>query len=377
MENRLLLLLLTLIPGIGPARIKAISSYLNDLSDVLQADVHQLMQVPGIGEPLARQIHHFLHHTEKRQEAERAVFEQMAKLQNCGGHMVTMLDPGYPPLLREIYDPPPCLFVRGKLPQTENPALAIVGTRQSSQYGKECTALLCRELVKSGFAIFSGLAFGIDMAAHTATLEQGGVTVAVLASGVDSIYTDPQGKLWPKIIERGAIISEEWIGSELSPGKFPKRNRLISGMTLGTIVVESDLKGGALITAATALEQNREVFAVPGSIFSRTSQGTNRLIQQGQAKAVMNADDILYELGSRFSKKTSTKPATEGSTPSIRLTPEEQTVMRSIGDLPIHIDALAALTKIDVSTLLVHLFELELKAAIEQQPGQFFRKKGL
>ncbi len=375
MENRLLLLLLTLIPGIGPARIKAISGYLNDLSDVLQDDVHQLMQVPGIGEPLARQIHHFLHHTEKRQEAERAVLEQMAKLQNCGGHMVTMLDPGYPSLLREIYDPPPCLFVRGKLPQTESPGLAVVGTRQASQYGKECTSLLCRELVKSGFTIFSGLAFGIDMAAHTATLEQEGVTVAVLASGVDSIYTDPHGKLWPKIIERGAIISEEWIGSELTPGKFPKRNRLISGLTLGTIVVESDLKGGALITAATALEQNREVFAVPGSIFSRTSQGTNRLIQQGQAKAVMNADDILYELGGRFIKKAVTKLAVEGSTPSFHLTPEEHTVMRSMGDSLIHIDALAALTAMDVSTLLVHLFELELKSAIEQQPGQFFQKK--
>jgi DNA processing protein len=376
MENNILLLVLTLIPGIGPARIKAITRHLhNRLTDILQTDVNELMEVPGIGQPLARQIYHFLHHTETRQAAEKAAEAQIAELHRYNAKAVTILDPDYPPLLKEIYDPPPCLFVRGKLPPATTPALSIVGTRHASPYGKQSTALLCHDLAHAGIAIFSGMAYGIDMVAHAATLEHGGITVAVLATGVDTIYTDPEGKLWPKILEQGALISEEWIGSTLSPGKFPKRNRIISGISAGTIVIESDLKGGSLITAATALEQNREVFAVPGSIFSRTSRGTNKLIQQGQAKAVMNVDDILDELGSRFTKKTASNPATLESLPTIQLTPEEQSVMQSMGTSPIHIDALSTLSTIDVSTLLVHLFELELKSVIVQQPGQFFQKK--
>ena len=237
--------------------------------------------------------------------------------------------------------------------------------------------MLCRDLVNFGVSIYSGMAYGIDMAAHDATLQSGGLTVAVLASGVDTIYTDPKGKLWPKIIEQGALISEEWLGSELSPAKFPKRNRIISGISAGTIVVESDTKGGALITAAGALEQNREVFAVPGSIFSPTSRGTNKLIQQGQAKAIMNADDIITELGPQFIKSCPALQASQTIAPDISLTSAERSILLAMGTEFIHIDALATATAIDIPSLLVHLFELELKSAIMQQPGQFFRKKTL
>jgi DNA processing protein len=376
MEERVLLLALTLIPGIGPARIKAITTHLpGRLTDVLHLDLNELMQISGIGESLARQIHHFLHHTATRDEAEKAAEKQVVELQRCNASMITILDPDYPPLLKEIYDPPPCLFVRGTLPDVNHTALAIVGTRYASQYGKQATAILCRDLVNCGVVIFSGLAYGIDMAAHVATLENGGITVAVLASGVDTIYTDPKGKLWPKIIERGALISEEWIGSELSPGKFPKRNRIISGITSGTIIIESDLKGGSLITATSALEQNREVFAVPGSIFSRTSRGTNKLIQQGSAKAVMSTEDIIAELGPQFVKYCSEKPLLQDHTQPSHHTSIEQAILQSMSAEPIHIDTLAVATGIDVSPLLVHLFELELKAAVVQQPGQFFQKR--
>jgi len=376
MENNTLLLLLSLIPGIGTARIKAITEHLHDrLTDVLHSDVADLMQVQGIGEPLARQIYTFLHHTGTRQAAEKAVEEQISGLQRLNAAAVTILDPDYPALLREIYDPPPCLFVRGTLPPADSPGLAVVGTRHASLYGRQSTELLCRELVNNSISINSGMAYGIDMAAHAAALECGGQTVAVLASGVDTIYTDPKGKLWPKIIEHGALISEEWLGSDLSPGKFPKRNRIISGISAGTIVVESDLKGGSLITAAAALEQNREVFAVPGSIFSRTSRGTNRLIQQGLAKAVMNGEDIITELGNRFIKSHSPKKDRNENMPLTNLTSEELSILQSMGTEPIHIDALASTTTIDISSLLVHLFELEMKTAIVQQPGQFFQKK--
>jgi DNA processing protein len=375
MEERILLLALTLIPGIGPARIKAITSHLHDrLTDVLHSGLEELMQISGIGESLARQMHHFLHHAETRENALASAEQQIAELPRHHAELITILDPNYPALLKEIYDPPPCLFVRGKLPDTNQPGLAVVGTRYASQYGKQVTALLCRDLANCGVVVFSGLAYGIDMAAHAATLENGGKTVAVLASGVDCIYTDPKGKIWPKIIEKGALISEEWFGSELSPGKFPKRNRIISGITSGTIVVESDLKGGSLITAASALEQNREVFAVPGSIFSRTSRGTNRLIQQGSAKAVMSVDDILSELGPQFTEKCS-RPALQDSSLQGTLTPIEQAIMQCMEREPIHIDTLAIASGIDVSSLLVHLFELELKAAVVQQAGQFFQKR--
>jgi len=376
MKERMLLLALTLIPGIGPARIKAITAHLpGRLGEVLQLGMHDLMEIPGIGESLARQVHHFLHNASTREEALASAEKQITELLRLNGELITILDAGYPPLLKEIYDPPACLFVRGKLPDANRPALALVGTRYASHYGKQVTALLCRDLVNCGVAIFSGLAYGIDMAAHASTLENGGITVAVLASGVDTIYTDPQGKIWPKIIERGALISEEWLGSELSPGKFPKRNRIISGITSGTIVVESDLKGGSLITAASALEQNREVFAVPGNIFARTSRGTNRLIQQGSAKAVMSVEDILTELGAQFAKHCSGKAALQHEALQAELSPTEQAILQCMKGEAMHIDTLAAALGIELSSLLVHLFELELKAAIVQQPGQFFQKR--
>lgn len=371
MDEKILLLALTLIPGIGPARIKAIAAHLRGrFGDVLHLGMIELMQISGIGESLARQMHHFLHHAPSRDEAFASAEKQIAELPRHQAQIITLLDPDYPPLLREIYDPPPCLFVRGKLPVTDTPALAVVGTRYASQYGKQATVLLCRDLVQRGIVIFSGMAYGIDIAAHTAALENGGTTVAVLASGVDTIYTDPNGKLWPKIIERGALISEEWFGSELSPGKFPKRNRIISGISSGTIVVESDLKGGSLITATAALEQNREVFAVPGSIFSRTSRGTNKLIQQGSAKAVMSVDDILTELGPQFAKNCFGKPALQAQVLQSSFTSAEQAILVIMEREPMHIDALAVTSGIDVSSLLVILFELELKAAVVQQPDR-------
>ena len=377
MEERILLLALTLIPGIGPARIKAITAYLpGRMMDVQHLAVNELTLISGIGESLARQVHHFLHHAPTRDEAVTSAEKQIAELPRHNARLVTILDADYPALLKEIYDPPPCLFVRGKLPDASHPGLAVVGTRYASQYGKQVTALLCRDLATCGVVVYSGLAYGIDMAAHTATLQNGGKTVAVLASGVDTIYTDPKGKIWPKIIEQGALISEEWFGSELTPGKFPKRNRIISGITSGTIVVESDLKGGSLITAASALEQNREVFAVPGSIFSRTSRGTNRLIQQGSAKAVMSVDDIISELGPQFTRGCSKTPLLQQNTAQAnQLTPAEQAILQIMDTEPLHIDALAVASGIDVSSLLVLLFELELKAAIVQQPGQFFQKR--
>jgi len=375
MEKRILLLLLTLIPGIGPSRIKAIINHLADITDVLHAEVEELIKIPGIGEPLARQIHDYLHQSRTRDAGIKAAEEQIASLHRYSATLLTILDSDYPPLLKEIYDPPPCLFIRGKLPSSKIPGIAVVGTRKASPYGRECTEMLCRGLVSLGAVIFSGLAYGIDMTAHLAAIENGGETVAVLASGIDFIYTDPQGKLWPKIVAHGALISEEWIGSSLTPGKFPKRNRIISGISAGTLVTESDLKGGALITAANALEQNREVFALPGSIFSKTSRGTNRLIQQGHAKAVMSVEDIVTELWPQFENMLSNNAVLSSNDKEIEFSENERALLQMMKKDPLHIDTLAAETGLDISALLVTLFELEMKNAVRQLPEQFFQKK--
>lgn len=373
-DARTLLLALTLAPGVGPARLKAATDHLPDIGTILHLGRDGLAAIPGIGAKTASLFHEFLHSRSGLDKARDAAARQLEKLGRLGGTMLTLLDPEYPPLLREIYDPPACLFVRGTLPRPGSSGIAVVGTRRASRYGKECAERFCAPLARRGITIYSGLAYGIDMAAHTAALEAGGSTVAVLASGVDTIYTDPKGALWPRIIEHGALVSEEWIGSELSAGKFPKRNRIISGITSGTLVIESDEKGGSLITASNALEQNREVFAVPGSIFSKSSSGTNRLIQRGQAKAVVEPEDLLAEFGPDFARPFAGQQTAgqEGSSPA---SGEEALILQKMGEQPLHIDHLAAATGIGVSALLVHLFELECKGCIEQLPGQLFLRR--
>jgi DNA processing protein len=371
-EAAFLMLVLSRIPGLGPARINAIISRFGGSPDLLRAGADDFQRITGIGEQLSGEIAGFLRQPEKRRAAEQEAIGQFEALERCNARLVTILDPGYPSLLKEIYDPPPVLFIRGSLPNPEQPSIAVVGTRKASAYGKQASMEISGELALRGVLVVSGLAYGIDSAAHEAALRAGGKTVAVLAGGVDDIYTDPRGRLWPKIIEQGALVSEEWFGSEMLPAKFPKRNRIISGMTQGTLVVESDLKGGALITASYALEQNREVFAVPGSIYSGNSRGTNRLIQTGQAKAVLSVDDILEELPAP--PIDTVKQQQEPAIVRTELSREENELMRFIGEEPVHLDTLALRSGLDISVLLVLLFELELKKAVRQLPGQFFQK---
>jgi DNA processing protein len=217
--------------------------------------------------------------------------------------------------------------------------------------------------------VVSGLAFGIDMIAHQTALESGARTLAVLGSGVDAIYTDPKGKLYPRIIENGAIVSEEWLTTAPMAENFPKRNRIISGLSQGVLIVESDVRGGAMITAKYALEQNREVFAVPGSIYSHKSNGTNTLIRESRAKLVISAEDILSEL--RI--ETTAKPKAQ-TLPLPDLSDEELKVYQKLSDTPMHIDDLCEATGLDVSDVLIILFELELKNSVKQLPGKFFQR---
>lgn len=370
-DSLLRILMLSQLPAIGPTRARAILSAFGSDTALLEADSEGLRQIPGIGEALARQTAENLANPAWRGKAQRKAEEQLERAKRLETAIVTILDPAYPELLRQIYDPPLALFVRGTVDALAKPSLAVVGTRRASLYGKRATEQLCRELVNRGLGIVSGMAYGIDMNAHHTTVQNGGVTVGVLGCGVDTIYTDPAGHLWPRILDSGgAIVAEEWFGVEPLPGNFPRRNRLIAGLTLGTLVVESDLKGGSMITAASALEQNREVFAVPGSIFAKVSRGPNTLIQRSHAKAVLSVDDILTELPATALLSTTRQTDAEPSLPA--LSTEESQIIKALEKEPIHIDLIAEKTGMSIDQLLVHLFELELKHVVRQEPGQLF-----
>lgn len=368
----LLLLIISQLPGIGPSRARALVNRFGPSPALLEADYDALHQIPGIGETIARETAERLASPPWRGKAREEAEKQLERAERLHASIVTILDPAYPPLLKEIYDPPLLLFVRGNPEALRLPSLAVVGTRKATSYGKQATEFICREMAGNGYAVFSGLAYGIDMMAHRAAVESDGVTIAVLGCGIDRIYTDPAGRLWPRILERGAIVSEEWIGIKPEPGNFPRRNRLISGLTQGTLIVESDIKGGSMITASCALEQNREVFAVPGSIFSAASRGTNFLIQQNQAKSVHSTGDILAELDP--SRNPALKQQAEAPEP-LALNIEESCIVEALQAGAMHIDLIAEKTGLKIDALLVHLFELELKRIVEQEPGQIFRKR--
>lgn len=370
-SDAIVLLVLSQIPGLGPARINSLLAHIGCSSALFDASSEEFARVPGIGMKLARTIAGFLHNPHDLEQAKQSAERQLSLLDRYQANLITITDPLYPPLLREIFDPPPYLFVRGNIEHAHAPCISVVGTRKASLYGKKAVELICRDLVAEGYTIVSGLAYGVDMAAHKTALDHNGQTVAFLAGGVDNLHTDPTGKIWPRILEQGAIVSEEWLESTITPAKFPKRNRLIAGVSKGTLIVESDRKGGSLITASYALDQNREVFALPGSIFSHTSAGTNALIEKGHAKLVASAEDIIAELspplsGNRKRQQTGQEQQT--------ITPEEKNVLDQLDEEAVHIDLLAETTAMDPSALLVYLFELELKQMVEQLPGQMFRK---
>jgi len=293
---------------------------------------------------------------------------QMERLQNSGTRLLTFWDTDYPTSLKEIYDPPAFLFVKGRIESVDECAVAIVGTRQPSNYGKLVAEKLSVQLAALGITIVSGLAYGIDTAAHQSTVRSGGRTIAVLGSGVDRIYPSENEKLAHRIIEQGAVVSEFPMGCGPDRANFPRRNRLIGGMSLGVIVVEAGEKSGALITASMALEQNREVFAVPGNIDSKKSVGCNALIKEG-AQVVTDVEDVLNVLSPKLGQIEKTPDKTM-ETPG--LTEREQVVFSSLSNQAKHIDDLAKELKLSTSQLLSVLLNLELKNIVKQNPGKLF-----
>jgi len=285
-------------------------------------------------------------------------------------HLVTWLDPDYPPLLREIVDPPLVLYVHGRPDVLARPQLAIVGSRNPTPVGRQNAVAFARALCDAGLAITSGLALGIDAAAHRAALEAGGTTIAVAGTGLDRVYPPSNRELARAIAERGALVSEFPVGTPARPAHFPIRNRLISGLSLGVLVVEAAEHSGSLITARLAAEQGREVFALPGSIHSPLARGCHLLIRQG-AKLVETAAHVLEELGPLAAVSANARlPA---SAPDEALAPNERAVLDNLGYEPTSVDALIERSGLTPDTVSSILLQLELRGLVLVGPGGYQR----
>jgi DNA processing protein len=373
MEDLLPWFTLKNVSGIGNLLFYRLVNHFGSPEKVLAASVSSLRHVPGISSTMAASIAG--HHSTDQ------VFRQIEQCRAKGFHIITQQDPHYPALLLHIPDPPPVLYCYGTL-RNDTCHIAVVGSRKATGYGKTCAKRLCRELASEGVSVVSGMANGIDTAAHIGAIEGRGNTIAVLGSGLGCIYPASNRKLFHRIAENGAVISEFALDTKPKPHHFPQRNRIISGMALGTVVVEAARRSGSLITARLSAEQGREVFAVPGSIHSDTARGTHDLIKQG-AKLVENAQDIIEEVGPHIalnevpSKNVTERTHTTSTTTTLPLTELEEQLLATIGPYPVHIDELARRCDREMGTLTATLCQLELKGIINQEPGKFFLRNSV
>ena len=357
------------VPGIGNLLFKRLIDRFGDPLRVKGASIEELQAVRGVSERLARMI--------LSCRAPEALIRDLDTALGAGCRVITLADTDYPDLLREIPDPPPYLFVRGRLPDL--PMVAVVGSRNASRYGLTAAHRLSGDLVFSGAAVVSGLARGVDTAAHEGALDRQGLTVAVLGSGLGRIYPPENRNLADKIADNGALVSEFPYGAGPEAHHFPIRNRIISGVSLGTVVVEAAAKSGSLITARMAAEQNREVFAVPGSITSFKSSGTHSLIRQG-ARLVETVADILEELPSLQRRvpaglnpgKKNPGESLEMMKKKFNLDFDELSVLKVLDSYPVHIDDILQHVSMEPGTLSAVLLRLELKGMIDQSPGKLF-----
>lgn len=337
----------SLVPEIGPKRLSHLLNRFGDLALAWTASETRLCEAGLDRLPVENLL---------RVRRQLDLDAEMAKIEKAGARLLTLADDDYPALLKKIPDAPTVLYVRGQLVPADDHALSIVGTRRATSYGRDAAYHFAKQLAAQDITIISGLAHGVDSAAHRGALDGGGRTLAVLGCGIDRIYPADNQKLADDILRHGAIISEFPVGTPPDGRNFPRRNRIISGLALGVLVVEAPEKSGALITTTTAAEQGREVFAVPGNIFNPMSGGTNRLIQDG-AKLVMAVEDILEELNI-------THQNAQASTITERIVPAndtEKSLLQLLGADPIHVDDLTRLCGLPVSIVNSTLTILELK----------------
>ncbi len=391
---------LNMIQGVGLKTVEVLRDAFGSAVRALQATSEELEKIERLS-PTMRDLL-------RRKPVQYPIERELELIHAYGCQVVTLYDDAYPPLLKEIDTPPLVLYIRGQLTSEDALSISLVGSRDAKDYGRKVGYRLSFQLAQRGLTVVSGLAKGIDTSAHRGALEAGGRTIAVMGSGLSYIYPATNSTLAEKIEASGALISEFPMEVKPKPRNFPRRNRIISGLTLGTVVVEASNRSGALITARLAGEQGREVFAVPGEIFSELSTGTHKLINNG-AKLINTVDDLLNELPpyvlnhiqseSLTASVPNTDPSQEPhveksdtkseavqpprevpqpvqSTPPPDLTPDEKTVFDAIETPASHIDTIVRTTQLPIGQVSSVLLMLELKGIVQQLPGKQFTKAG-
>jgi len=359
---------LSLLPGLGCALIHRLVDHWGTASAVVQARGRSTHPPPGIGPRLCA----LLADESQVADAGRRAREELARLEQWGGMALCPESPEFPQSLLTIPDPPAVLFCRGNLSLLSRPAVALIGSRAATEYGRRIAFRLASALAGQSLVVVSGAAYGIDAAAHQGALEIGGKTIAVLGCGLDVAYPKPHAPLLAEIAAQGLVLSEYPLGTKPEPFRFPARNRLISGLSRGVVVVEATEKSGSLITAGLALDQGREVLAVPGRIDSPKSSGTHGLIRQG-AHLVRNAEDVLEALSWRQNVQ-SLEPAAVQEKGAQGGSEAESLLLQTLEAYPQDIDALARRTGLTVIALHGLLLQLELQGLVRQLPGQMYER---
>ena len=355
---------LNMIEHVGPVRVRQLLEHFGGAPAILSASRSQLLQVRGIGQETAEAIVGW--------EKSVDLGGEMKRIADFGCHIVTQPDESYPPSLREIYDPPIVVYVKGELSAKDKNAVAMVGSRQTTHYGIETARKLAYQLAYVGVTVVSGGARGIDTAAHQGALAAKGRTVAVLGTGINVVFPPENKELFDRITANGAVITQFPFNRNGDRQSFAIRNRIVAGMTLGTIVVEADMNSGALITSNFATEYGRQVFAVPGRIDSPRSKGCHDLIKKG-AKLCEGAEDVLSEFEYLF--PTSNRPPSAGETgvlPALELSDTEKKVYDALDNEERSIDEVIRASGLPSSTVSVALLSLEMKRVVKQLPGKLF-----
>lgn len=366
MEAKEALIALNMVEHVGPVRLRQLLEHLGDAPAILRASERQLAGIPGIGAETAAAI--------ARWEQTVDLAAELERIRDFGCQAVTPDEDVYPPLLRQIYDPPIVLYVKGQLAARDGNAVAMVGSRHTTHYGQETARKLAYQLAYVGVTVVSGGARGIDTAAHQGALAAKGRTIAVLGTGINRVFPPENADLFHRIADHGALVTQFPFNRPADKQSFPIRNRIVAGMSLGTLVVEADLHSGALITANMAVDYGRQVFAVPGRIDSPQSRGCHDLIKKG-AKLCEGAEDVLTEFEYLFPPSNQTeRPPAAATLPALTLPENEQRLYDLLGAEERTVDELIRLSGLPASAVAASLFSLELKRLARQSPGKLFAR---
>ncbi len=353
------------IRNLGDLAINSLISKFRSPSVIFDAKEPEITSIPGVGKKTFNAINSFDGWNDAEQEVKFLV--------RHGLRIITINDEEYPVNLKNIYNPPPLLYIKGELKENDNYPVAIVGSRLCDHYGRRVTRKIAGGLAEMGITITSGMAMGVDAISHSSCMEKGSRTIAVLGNGIDIAYPPENRDLYKRIVHKGVLISEYPPGTLPEPGNFPERNRLISGISLGVVVIQASENSGSLITASLAVQQNREVFAVPGNIDSKLSAGTNELIKRG-AKLVSGTDDIIEEIVQlRHLVDSKENGGTDQNKGDEIRSEDERLVVELLENRPHHVDEIAKKLNIDSSEILTLLLDMELREIIVQTPGKYFQ----